>query len=162
MLADIVEGAPLPQPGGEPREDWAAPPRDPSTERPATETDRDTVTQLAPNRTVNNASGRAEAARMRVVELRRRREGPGADRAPQRKRWRPRVAGPQESFRRAKQAVKLREPGSRATGATDLYALTSGRLNNLHEQQRPTNVSVGGTKWRVHVTRTRAGAHRAG
>ncbi len=104
VLADIVGGAPLPQPGGEPREDWVAPPRDQSTERPATETDRDTVTQLAPNRTVDNASGRAEAARMRVVELRRRRQDLAAGQGATAQTVATARRRAQESFRRAKQA----------------------------------------------------------
>jgi two-component system chemotaxis response regulator CheB len=104
VLAGIVEGAPLPQAGGEPREDWTAPPLDPSPQRPDTETDRDTVTQLPPNRTVNSASARAEAARTRAVELRRRRRDLAAGQGATAQTVATARRRAEESSRRAKQA----------------------------------------------------------
>ncbi len=85
VLTDVVEGAPLPSPREVPflvsREtDWAAALLEPFEQWPAEETDtgavntahHDTVTESSPNRRVDGATARAEAARLRVAELRRR------------------------------------------------------------------------------------------
>ncbi len=136
VLTDVVTGAPLPRPreaaGAISREtDQAAAP-EPLTEWPAEETDRntiaaggrsmdgddvtathdDTLARLSPNRAIDRAAARAEGARRRVDELRRRRQdlaaGHGANAqtlATARRRAQESLRNAQQAHQAAKRAV---------------------------------------------------------
>jgi two-component system, chemotaxis family, protein-glutamate methylesterase/glutaminase len=136
VLTDIVEGAPLPPPreapGAIPREtDWAAMPLKPFEEWPVEETDgfttaaggqstdtgdvntahRDPLTRPSPTRTVDGAAARAEAARLRVAELRSRRQDLASGRGATARTAAIARLRAEESLRRAEQA---RQAASRA------------------------------------------------
>jgi two-component system chemotaxis response regulator CheB len=64
VLADLIEGAPLPRPRG----------KDAAQEADVPEGEQDSRTQLSPNHTPNSPAARAETARLRAAELRRRRQ----------------------------------------------------------------------------------------
>jgi two-component system, chemotaxis family, protein-glutamate methylesterase/glutaminase len=131
-LVDIVEGVPLPRPCGEPHEtDWAATSLGPPMERPEQETDRHTngaerepmetgeattahrdrhqnpPTQIS--RDPNSPAARAEAARLRVDELRRRRQDLAAGRGATAQTVTVARRRAEESLRRARQAHQSAE-----------------------------------------------------
>ena len=123
VLADIIEGAPLPQP--RPREtDRAATSLEPPMEWAGEQTDPNTAgreamgdataahhrgTRMSPNHTVNSPGARAEAAGLRAAELRRRRQDLAAGRGASAQTVATARRRAEESLRRAQLAHQAAE-----------------------------------------------------
>ena len=113
VLADIVEGAPLPKPPSR-ETDRAAMTLGPLADD-TTAARRAGLTQLPPNHAMSSAAARAEIARLRAAELQRRREDLAAGLGVTAQTVATAQLKARESLRRAEQAHQAAEQAARRT-----------------------------------------------